>query len=66
MKHWPDVYSFGTPIGPVFKWFAWYPVRTWWGKWVWMETVMVSRIIKEAHLDGADWVFWSYERIGPI
>jgi hypothetical protein len=65
MKPWPDVYEFGTPVGPVFSWFAWRPVQLWYGRWVWLQTVRASRIRKHDYLDGPDWAFWSYEKVGP-
>jgi hypothetical protein len=61
MRSWPNVYSFGDPIGRVDTWFAWRPVRLWWGKWVWLRTVHRARICKHTYLHGPDWQFWSYE-----
>lgn len=64
MKRWPDVYAFGGQIGPTHVWFAWYPVRLWWGKWAWLRTVQRARIAKYHHLDGPDWAIWTYEELG--
>ena len=61
MMNWPYVYTFGGPIGPVHDWFAWRPVRLWWGKWVWLRTVRRARICKFCDLPGPDWQIWSYE-----
>jgi hypothetical protein len=58
---WPDVYLFGSPIGPVHDWFAWHPVRLWYGKWVWLRTVRRARITTKAHLPGPMWERWTYE-----
>lgn len=53
-------YSFGTPIGPAHHWFAWRPVRLFYGRWAWLKTVKRQRIIKKHYLPGPDWAFWSY------
>jgi len=58
---WPDVYEFGAPVGPVHKWFAWRPVRLWWGKWVWLRTVQRSRVVKYIDLTGPHSEWWTYE-----
>lgn len=59
-------YLFGRPGGRPFTWFAWYPVRTQDGKWVWWKHVGCIRIIKKPWLDGPDWSFWSYSDIKVI
>jgi hypothetical protein len=62
---WPDVYAFGRIIGPIHEWFAWRPVRLWWGKWVWLRYVKRARVIKDWRLDdGPDWEFWTYDSEG--
>jgi len=53
-------YQFGSPVGPPHPWFAWRPVRLYYGKWVWMRVVIRLRIGKHDYLDGPDWEFWSY------
>lgn len=58
---WPDVYLFGAPIGPVHDWFAWRPVRLWYGKWAWLRTVRRARITAKAHLPGPTWERWTYD-----
>lgn len=58
---WPAVYTFGKPFGPAHRWFAWRPVRLWYGKWVWMQTVMRARVGKHSYLDGPDYDFWTYD-----
>lgn len=60
MKPWPDVYYFGYPVGPVHRWFAWRPVRLWYGRWVWLKTVYRARVTKREYLHGPDWQFWTY------
>jgi hypothetical protein len=53
-------YSFGSHAGPAHPWFAWRPVRLWYGRWVWLTTVSRQRVVKHDYLDGPDWAFWSY------
>ena len=62
--NWPNCYAYGRPIGPVHRWFAWRPVRLWYGRGVWLQFVMRARIVKQAHLDGHDWQFWAYDAAG--
>jgi hypothetical protein len=59
LKYHPQ-YEFGEHIGPSFEWFAWYPVRLWYGRMVWMRKVSCQRVQKRSHLDGHCWQFWSY------
>lgn len=57
---WPR-YSFGEYQGPVHTWFAWFPVRLWYGRYVWLKPVLRRRVVKRAYLDGpCDWAFWCY------
>jgi hypothetical protein len=58
---WPDVYAFGKPFGPVHRWFAWRPVRLWYGEWAWLRPVMRARVGKYGHLPGPDYEFWTYD-----
>ena len=62
-RGWPNIYSFGSPIGPIHTWFAWRPVRLWYGKWVWMKPVRRAKILKHWYLNGPDWEFWSFDLI---
>ena len=62
MKH-PD-YTFGHHIGPAHRWFAWRPVRFWYGRWAWLATVSRQRVQKSPALPGPDWAFWSYAEGG--
>ena len=57
---WPDVYAFGQIAGPAHSWFAWRPVRLWYGKWVWLRRLDRARVVKHEYLDGPDWEFWTY------
>ena len=57
---WPDVYAFGYVAGPVKPWFAWCPVRLWYGQWAWMKRLNRARIVKRGYLPGPDWSFWTY------
>ena len=56
---WPE-YEFAHYVGPSFRWFAWYPVRLWYGKRVWLCWVSVRLCSKHNYLDGPDWQFWVY------
>lgn len=53
-------YTFGVPVGPEFNWFAWRPVRLWYGRVAWLKVVKCQKIVKRGLLDGPDWEFWSY------
>jgi hypothetical protein len=53
-------YQFGRHVGPARPWFAWFPVKTFYGRWAWLKTVSRQRVAKLACLDGPDWAFWSY------
>jgi len=57
---WPNIYAFGCSEGPIHQWFAWHPVRLWYGRWVWLKHVRRVRIVKYGGLPGPDWSFWSY------
>lgn len=59
MTGWP-VYEFGSYFGPVDTWFAWRPVKLWWGKWVWLRRVERRRVVKHYYLPGPEWQFWAY------
>ena len=60
MTKWPDVYEFGKPFGPVHDWFAWRPVRLYYGKWAWLKTVKRCRVSKFSTLAGPDRSWWTY------
>jgi hypothetical protein len=58
-------YQFAAAVTPAIDWFAWRPVRLWYGRWAWLETVARQRFAKKKHLDGPDWEFWSYADAAP-
>jgi len=53
---------FGAPVSPWHWWFAWYPVKTWDGRYCWLVPVMRRRIQKHNYLDGGpnDWMEYHY------
>ena len=53
-------YMFGQPTGKPYSWFAWYPVKTQSGKWVWWKTIGCVHITKKPWLEGPDWAFYAY------
>lgn len=53
-------FMFSNHVGPPHTVFAWFPVRTYYGRWVWMRRIVRQRIQKKAWLDGPDWAFWAY------
>jgi len=56
-------YSFGSKIGPSHAWFAWKPVKLFYGNWAWLRHVSRQMVQKKGFLDGPDWSFWSYTDI---
>ena len=60
--NWPDIYTFGYVVGPTHNWFAWYPVRLWYGEVIWLQSCKRARIVKHDYLDGPDWSFWTYDK----
>ena len=53
--------KFGFPIGPFHEWFAWYPIRTFDHRLVWLKTVLRRRIQKHSYLDGGPDAWWQYK-----
>lgn len=51
---------FADKIGPARKWFAWFPVQTFDGVWVWMKPVARIRHQSKPHLHGPDMQWWVY------
>jgi len=39
MKNREHKYLFANPIGQWHWWFAWLPVKTWDGRWVWLKKI---------------------------
>lgn len=58
----PD-YAFGSMMGKPFRWFAWRPVKLYYGRWVWARKVWKIRIQKHGYLDDPDWGFWVYSDV---
>lgn len=44
--------SFGEPIGPWFRWFAWHPTDTVDRGWRWLRPVWRRRVSRHDYLDG--------------
>ena len=53
-------YYFADVITNPFTWFAWYPVKTQEGKWVFWKYVGCVQIQKKFMLDGPDFKFYAY------
>ena len=53
---------FGDPVAPWHLWFAWFPVRTWDGRLVWLSKVKRRLIQKHTYLSGPSYDWWEYER----
>ena len=54
--------QFGSFVGPWRPWFAWLPVQSWDGRWIWLRAVLRRRVLKNASLSdlgGAD-QWWLY------
>jgi hypothetical protein len=51
---------FGFPMGPWHDHFAWWPVRTYDGRLVWLKWVRRRGIQKLQHLDGGDDQWFQY------
>lgn len=60
--------QFGTPIAPFHKWFAWYPIKTYDHRIIWLRPVWRRRIQKHQHLNGGpnDWWQYSLNREGSF
>ena len=54
---------FGEPIAPWHYWFAWHPIRTWDGRWVWLRKVQRRLIQRHQYIDHeGDDQWWQYHR----
>jgi len=51
---------FGTPIADWHTWFAWFPVKTWDYRIVWLKKVKRRRIQKHHYLTGGEDSWWQY------
>lgn len=60
MNEWPK-YQFASLCGPVDTWFAWLPVKTWYGKIVWLRKVKRRAAVVHSFLSpGGGDIFWCY------
>ncbi len=62
-----DAYEpmFGRPVGPWRRWWAWYPVRSFDGWWLWLRPVWARRIQSHTHLPGPMTWWWQYRGNEP-
>jgi hypothetical protein len=57
--------QFGFPVAPWHLWFAWRPVRTFDGRWVWLRTVRRRLIQKHDYLpQGGPDSWWQFRYDG--
>lgn len=54
---------FCVPVTGWWRWFAWYPVRTWDYRWRWLCWVERRALIKKAHLPGPLGDPWHQHRV---
>lgn len=52
--------TFGYPVAPWHRKFAWRPVDTYDQGWKWLCVIERRRIHKNNHLDGGDYRWWQY------
>jgi hypothetical protein len=55
-------YAFAHSASCCMRWFAWRPVRLWYGDYVWLCYVSRQLYVKNDYLDGPDAMFWSYTK----
>jgi len=53
--------SFGNPIGPRLRWFAWHPVKTTDDRWRWLSYVWRQRFQTHVWLDGPTLRWWEIQ-----
>jgi len=58
----PHKPAFCDPVSPWHYWFAWRPVFTWDGRFVWLRTVLRRKMQKKLHLNGPDQQWFEYHR----
>ncbi|QIG76661.1 hypothetical protein EVC28_037 [Rhizobium phage RHph_I1_23] len=51
---------FGEPVGPWHDWFAWFPIRTYDQRLVWLRWVRRRSILKHWYLHGGPDFWWQY------
>jgi len=53
------------PISDWINWFAWYPVKTWEGEWLWLRVIERRRMRLHSYLrPDAPFYWWQYARKG--
>ncbi|AWN47165.1 hypothetical protein DK419_13260 [Methylobacterium terrae] len=64
----PPLPMFGSPIGPWRLWFAWRPVQSFDGAWMWLRRVDRRRIQKHDYLTGGEPLeqWWQYAPFDDI
>ena len=60
----PAAYFF-EPIGRWHDWFAWFPIRTYDNRLVWLERVRRRRLQKHWYLHGGPDQIWQYQKPSP-
>ena len=55
--------TFGFPIGPWHRRFAWWPIDTFDCGWMWLRFVYRRRIQKHDYLNGGADRWWQYRRL---
>jgi hypothetical protein len=51
---------FGDPVGPWHSWFAWWPVRSFDNRIIWLRFCSRRCIQKHQYLDGGSDFWWQY------
>jgi hypothetical protein len=52
--------AFGAPVGEWTPWFAWYPVRTWDGRLIWLSYVYRQLVRRHSWVDFGPVKWWQY------
>jgi len=57
-------YCFASPVSLWHKWFAWFPVRTWDNRLIWLKQVERRMLAKHSHLSGpsSEWFEYHYDK----
>lgn len=53
-------FCYADRVGPPRRWFAWRPVKTFDGCWVWLRFIVRFRMQKKEYLPGSDYPWWAY------
>ena len=56
-------YRFASPVGDWHLWFAWFPIKTWDKRIVWLRRVERRLLVKHSYLSGpsSEWFEYHYE-----